>query len=222
MTRNSEGKLAITVVTLRPRVWRAGIRMTDGDAGAGEGKEMHEYVSLLRGINVGGKTLKMDSLLKVYESLGLRDVKSYIQSGNVLFNTTYTDTRSMKEELQNRIRSRYGLEVTIIIRNRRELEKIIEKNPFTESGNRELNRMHVTFLEEGAKAKLPKSLRPDIDTNDEFRVIGTEIYLYCPEGYGKTVFSNSFFEKKLGVRATTRNWKTVTELHRIANENGAR
>jgi uncharacterized protein (DUF1697 family) len=183
---------------------------------------MHEYVSLLRGINVGGKTLKMDNLLSVYENLGLLDARSYIQSGNVLFNTTSTDTRNIKEELQNRIRSLFGLEVTIIIRQRRELERIIERNPFIGSGGREPNRMHVTFLEEGAKVKLPESLRSDMNTNDEFRVTGTEIYLYCPGGYGKTVFSNSFFEKKLGVRATTRNWKTVTELHRIANENGTR
>jgi uncharacterized protein (DUF1697 family) len=183
---------------------------------------MHEYVSLLRGINVGGKTLKMNDLLSVYETLGLLDVKSYIQSGNVLFNAKDTGTRGIKEELQNRIRSRFGLEVTIMLRSRRELGKIIERNPFVESGGREPNRMHVTFLEATAKAKLPESLRSDMNTDDEFRLAGAEIYLYCPGGYGKTVFSNSFFEKKLGVRATTRNWKTVTELHRIANESSTR
>jgi uncharacterized protein (DUF1697 family) len=178
---------------------------------------MLEYVSLLRGINVGGKTLKMDGLLKIYESMGLRDVKSYIQSGNVLFNTADTDTRSVREALQTRIRSRFGLEVTVIIRTRREVHNIIERNPFVDSGDRETTRMHVTFLEESAKAPLPES--PPAGTNDEFRLSGTEIYMYCPGGYGKTPFSNSYFEKKLGVRATTRNWKTVTELHRIANEN---
>jgi uncharacterized protein (DUF1697 family) len=183
-----------------------------------EGDRVREYVSLLRGINVGGKTLKMDGLLKVYESLGLRDVKSYIQSGNVLFNAKDDDAGNVKEELQNRIRSRSGLEVTVIMRNRREIRRIIERNPFIGSGGGKLDRMYVTFLDEDPKGGLPHDLRPVADTNDDFRVIGTEIYLYCPGGYGKTVFSNSYFEKKLGVRATTRNWKTVTELNRIANE----
>ena len=80
---------------------------------------MSDYVSLLRGVNVGGKTLKMDDLLEVYESLGLRDVKSYIQSGNVLFDTADADTRLIKAELENRILIRFGLEVTVIIRDRR-------------------------------------------------------------------------------------------------------
>jgi uncharacterized protein (DUF1697 family) len=184
--------------------------------------KMREYISLLRGINVGGKTLKMDGLMEVYESLGLRDVRSYIQSGNVLFNTQNDDAGSVKKALQNRIRSRFGLEVTVVMRNRRELQSIIERNPFIGSGGREINRMHVTFLEESGKRQLPESLRSDMDTNDEFRMIGTEIYLYCPGGYGITVFSNSFFEKMLGVRATTRSWNTATELWRIANEPGAR
>lgn len=183
---------------------------------------MRDYISLLRGINVGGKTLKMDGLLKVYESLGLRDVKSYIQSGNVLFNAKDDDAESVKEELQKRIRSRFGLEVTVIIRNRRELQSIFERNPFIGSGGGKLDRMYVTFMEESPEREPPRDLRSDADTNDDFRIVGTEIYLYCPGGYGKTVFSNSFFEKKLGVRATTRNWKTVTELKRIANETDTR
>jgi uncharacterized protein (DUF1697 family) len=183
---------------------------------------MREYVSLLRGINVGGKTLRMDGLLKVYESLGLRDVKSYIQSGNVLFNEKNVDVESVKEELQNRIRSRFGLDVTVIIRKRGELQGIIERNPFIASGGGEPKRMYVTFMEESPKGEPPQSLRSDTNAKDDFRMIGTEIYLYCPGGYGKTVFSNSFFEKKLGVRATTRNWNTVTELDRIANEPDAR
>jgi uncharacterized protein (DUF1697 family) len=179
---------------------------------------MREYISLLRGINVGGKTLKMDGLLKVYEGLGMRDVKSYIQSGNVLFNAQNDEAESVKEELQTRILSRFGLEVTVIVRNRRELRRIIERNPFIGSGGGELDRMYVTFMEVSPKGEPPHDLPSGADTKDDFRMIGTEIYLYCPGGYGKTIFSNSFFEKKLGVRATTRNWKTVTELNRIANE----
>jgi uncharacterized protein (DUF1697 family) len=145
-------------------------------------------------------------------------VKSYIQSGNVLFDADGADPRGVKEELEKQIRSRFGLEVTVIIRDRSELRRIVEKNPFTTSGARDPKRMHVTFMDGSAKAKMPEHTPPGAGSNDEFRIAGTEIYLHCPGGYGKTVFSNGFFEKKLKVRATTRNWKTVNELLRIADE----
>jgi uncharacterized protein (DUF1697 family) len=160
----------------------------------------------------------MADLLQTYKNLGLRNVKSYIQSGNVLFDADCADPRGVKAELEKHIRSRFGLEVTVIIRDRRELRRIVEKNPFATSGDRDPKRMHVTFMDGSAKAKMPENTPAGPGSGDEFIIAGAEIYLYCPGGYGKTVFSNGFFEKKLKVRATTRNWKTVNELLRIADE----
>jgi uncharacterized protein (DUF1697 family) len=179
---------------------------------------MREYISLLRGINVGGKTLKMESLVEIYESMELRDVKTYIQSGNVLFNAKNPTLTGITEELGRRIRERSGLEVTIIVKNQKDLAKIIERNPFTRSGSREVNRLHITFLDKRPGEELQEGLSSGRDGNDEYRMIGTEIYLYCPEGYGKTLFSNSYFEKHLHVRATTRNWNTVNKLYMLSQE----
>ena len=173
---------------------------------------MTVYVALLRGVNVGGKTLEMRELVKLFESEGLREVRTYIQSGNVIFATPEKDVRNLKARLQKRIAERFGLDVSIILRTREELRQIIENNPLLSSGSREIERLHVTFLEErqgGQPPLSPKSGR------DEFRLAGKEVYLYCPDGYGKTVYSNSYFEKHLGVRATTRNWRTVEKLYEI-------
>lgn len=177
---------------------------------------MHEYISLLRGINVGGKTLKMDRLASLYESLGLRDVTTYIQSGNVLFNTAHADMGGLKATIENQIRDQFGLSVTVIIKDRRELAEIIERNPFVQMGRAEVDKMHVTFLEGKPEEAWLERLPLDAGMGDEFRVIGTEVYLLCPGGYGRTVLSNSFFEKNLQVRATTRNWRTVNKLYQIA------
>jgi uncharacterized protein (DUF1697 family) len=177
---------------------------------------MHEYISLLRGINVGGKTLKMANLVDIYESLDLRDVRTYIQSGNVLFNTTAMERNKIKGELELQIRDRFGLSVTAFIFRRNEFQEIIERNPLAGTGGRELGRLHVTFLEKKPEEELVERLPPDKNTADEYRVIGTEVYLYCPGGYGKTPLSNSFFEKNLAVRATTRNWRTVNRLYQIS------
>jgi len=174
---------------------------------------MTVYVALLRGVNVGGKTLEMRELAKLFESEGLREVRTYIQSGNVIFAAPQKDIRNLKARLQGRIAERFGLEVTVILRTREELRQIIENNTLLSSGSREVERLHVTFLEDR-----PKNGQPPISskkTNDEFRLADKEVYLYCPNGYGKTVYSNSYFEKHLGVRATTRNWRTVEKLYEI-------
>jgi uncharacterized protein (DUF1697 family) len=175
-------------------------------------KAMPEYVVLLRGINVGGKSLKMGPLVELFEAMNLREVRTYIQSGNVLFSATAKDAGNIKERLQARIAEQFGLEVTVILRTREELRKVIENNPLLEAGSREVERMHVTFLEEEPNSKPPADLPGAQGTMDEFSIAGKEVYLYCPGGYGKTVYSNSYFEKSLGVKATTRNWRTVNKL----------
>jgi uncharacterized protein (DUF1697 family) len=108
--------------------------------------------------------------------------------------------------------------VTVVIRTQSELWKTIENNPFVKAGNREVDRMYVTFLEKRPEAAREEALPAVPGTNDEFRILEKEIYLYCPGGYGKTVFSNSYFERRLGIRATTRNWKTVGKLYELSIE----
>lgn len=177
---------------------------------------MTEYISLIRGINVGGKSLKMDVLRSIYESLKLEDIKTYIQSGNVLFKTNTKNIKKIGDKIVNSIEKQSGLSVSVIIRNNKEIKNILENNPFIKSGNNETERMYVTFLEGIPDKNKLKDLIPAKKTKDEFKIIGKEIYLYCPEGYGRTILSNDFFEKKLKLKATSRNWRTLNKLYEMS------
>lgn len=177
---------------------------------------MREYISLLRGVNVGGKTIQMAVLKNLYESLGLSDVTTYIQSGNVLFNAANRDIRDLQTGIAGIIQTNSQLDVAVIIRTRLELRAIIEGNPFSGAGRTEFDKMHVTFLEEQPAPERLKNLNTTKDTADQWKLMNREIYLLCPDGYGRTVYHNSFFEKKLKVRATTRNWHTVNKLYESA------
>lgn len=171
---------------------------------------MTTYISLLRGINVSGqKKIKMADLKKLYESLGFADVQTYIQSGNVVFKYTKTDTKQLARKITDSIRKTYSFEVPVEIRTKDDLDKIIANNPFNAENH---NKLHVMFLAEKPQNPPIAEIEKMKDKSEEFFIAGREIYLSTPNGYGKSKISNTFFEKKLGVSATTRNWKTVNAL----------
>ncbi len=183
---------------------------------------MKTYISILRGINVSGqKKILMTDLKALYESLGCVNVKTYIQSGNVIFD--YDDIISshiqeFQEKILQKIEEIYNFRVPIIIKTIDELENIMKKNPFIDGGI-PIDKVHVSFLSETpTKDNIDKLTGMNFEP-DEYKIIGTVIYLYCPNGYGNTKLSNNFFENKLKVVATTRNWKTTNELFNIAKIN---
>jgi uncharacterized protein (DUF1697 family) len=176
---------------------------------------MTTYISMLRGINVGrNKRVKMVDLKLLYKSLDLKDIKTYIQSGNIIFKSRNPDSKDLSNKIKVKIREVFGFDVTVIIRTEKEYKKVIEDNPFKEEDKKQL---YVTFL-----SKIPsKNLIEDINVDlgyktqynlDKYVISRKEIYLYLPDGYGNTKLNNTFFEKKLKVSSTTRNWKTVTKL----------
>jgi len=175
------------------------------------------FISLLRGINVGGKTIRMADLKSLYESLGFSDVTTYIQSGNVLFATAKRDPAALCASIAAAIKKKTGLDVTVIIRQPLEIAAIIKRNPFIGRRGVDETKLHVTFLKEQPAASLVKALQPlATKSKDEYAIIGKEIYLHCPTGYGKTLLNNAFFEKNLQTPATTRNWNTVNVLMELA------
>jgi uncharacterized protein (DUF1697 family) len=180
---------------------------------------MYEYISFLRGINVGGKVLKMDRVVELYLSVGLADVRSYIQSGNVLFNTSKWRLKGLERELQHQIEYRLSFDVSVIIRSRQQLKSIIRNNPFSNRSDFETRSSYVTFLSGRIREDSLRNVGTEKITIDEYRLAETEVYLFCPGGYGKTIYSNNFFEKNLGTRATTRNWNTITKLLEISETN---
>lgn len=180
---------------------------------------METYISILRGINVGAhKKIQMTDLKVLYGDLKFKNVTTYIQSGNVIFKANKQSDEVLAHKIEKAIYERYGFEVPVIIRSAEEMKNIIAVNPFLKEPNINEEKLHVTFLTETPdKAKI-ESIK-DLDYSpDRFIIIDKKIFLYCPNGYGITKLSNNFFENKLKVSATTRNWKTVNKLVEIAEE----
>lgn len=178
---------------------------------------MQTYISMLRGINVSGqKRIKMDVLKAVYEAMGFDDVSTYIQSGNVIFKNPKKNRTTLSASIEKAINEQFAYPVLVMIREKDELGKIIRSNPFLSRSAIELDKLHVTFLSHKPDNKYLKEIENVKNGKDECQLSDKEIYLYCPEGYGRTKLTNNYFEKELGVSATTRNWKTVKKLYELA------
>ena len=177
-----------------------------------------KYISLLRGINVSGqKKIKMDDLKSLYEKIGLQDVVTYIQSGNVIFSSDNKSKPDLCTLIEKAIEKKYKFHVPVEIRTHRELSNIVKNCPF---GSVDLEqdgtKVLVTFLSsKPLKDKLAKALET-VAASEKLVLAGKEVYLYCLNGYGKSKLSNTFLEKTLGVGATTRNWKSVNQLYELS------
>src|SRR6266545_2085894 len=148
-----------------------------------------------------------------FDALGAKDVATYVQSGNVVFKSP-GKAAELVQAIEKKISRDLGLNVTVLLRTKTQLARALAGNPF--SGREP--KLHVTFLAATPDRRLVRDLDPTRAKPDEFRVAGREIYLHCPNGYGRSKLTNAYFEKQLGVAATTRNWKTVTKLAELAGE----
>lgn len=173
---------------------------------------MNTYVAVLRGINVSGqRIIAMKDLKALFQKAGYDNVMTYIQSGNVVFGSTETSIKKLEKNISELIENHYNFSVPVLVLSRENMNEILEKNPYIDR-EKDTNKLHVTLLEKIPEEKLLASCRDEKYQSDEFTITDTTIYLYCPDGYGMTKFSTTFFEKKLGVEATTRNWKTILKL----------
>lgn len=167
------------------------------------------YIALLRGINVGGhKLIKMVELKHMFEELGYRRVQTYIQSGNVVFEAD-KDEELLQTEIENEINKVFGFTVSVMLRTAEQLERIIDKCPFSADGLTGKQSIHLTFLKETPSQEVLDKL-PDIDLEeDEYLFDGRELYLL----YRKSVLDSNLTKKfqKLAP-ATSRNWKTIIKL----------
>jgi uncharacterized protein (DUF1697 family) len=178
---------------------------------------MGTFIAVLRSINVGGRNrVPMADLRALMSSLGFGDVTTYVQSGNVVF-TAAGSRQAIAGAIEEQISAELGLAVPVIVRSKRQLQGIVAGTPFA-GLDVDPKVLHVTFLaqrpEPGGVAELAG--RAGQFGTDECEVIGEDVYLYCPGGYGETKLSNAFLERRLGVTATTRNWRTVTTLAEMA------
>ncbi|MFN8187053.1 MAG: DUF1697 domain-containing protein [Gaiellales bacterium] len=172
---------------------------------------MTRYAALLRGINVGGRArLSMSELREALASLGLEDVVTYIQSGNVVFRSAATPTE-IARDLEQRIAEAFSLETTVVLRTAAELASIAGDNPYAARGT-EPRTLHVVFLGGAPGAEDVARLDPERSPPDSFTVRGSEIYVCFPNGSGRSKLTLDYFERNLDVRATMRNWSTVVRL----------
>ncbi|MFD1773934.1 DUF1697 domain-containing protein [Paenibacillus rhizophilus] len=180
---------------------------------------MGKYIALIRGINVGGnKIVKMQDLKTMLQSLGFQNVKTYIQSGNVVFDGGETGEEALKESIEKGIRDTFGFDASVIIRTAEELEAAIANNPFELAEPEEFKRLYVSFLAGELTDEAMERLRPYEDGEDKLRVIGKEMYiLYCTKVSDSPLFKVPL-EKIMGVSATSRNWNTVNKLAAMAAE----
>ena len=173
-------------------------------------------VASLRGINVGGKNrLPMKDLAAMFVEAGCEDVRTYIQSGNVVFRADSTLADDAPSLIHASILSRFGYDIPVVTRRADELEAVVEANPFLRAGA-ETDKLHVVFLADEPDAERVEALDPDRSPPNEFAVRGREVYLHCPNGMARSKLTNSYFDSTLSTVSTMRNWKTVGKLLELA------
>jgi len=174
---------------------------TDGDGGT--------YVVLLRGINVGGRNvLPMRQLAAMCSELGGREVRTYIQSGNVVLAATAELALRLPDELASLIEARAGLGVPVVLRSARELEAVERRA--------DVGHLHVMFLADTPSPEAVARLDPGRSPGDAFVARGREIYLHCPNGVARSKLTSQYFDSRLGTVTTARNWRTVLKLAEMA------
>jgi uncharacterized protein (DUF1697 family) len=179
---------------------------------------MTVFISMLRGVNVGGHhKIKMEALRALYESLGLQDAQSHIQSGNVIFRANGNVVRLAKL-LEDGIERDFGFRPRVIVRTTSELREAIARNPFAERPDIDPSRLLVTFFagDPGAEAR-EKVLAMATDP-EELRIEGREMYVYYPNGMARPNLPSALIERTLKVPGTGRNWNTVMKLLAIAEK----
>lgn len=184
------------------------------------GVSMTKYVSLLRGINVGGhRMVRMYDLKELYTSLGFSDVLSYIQSGNVIFTGDGEEGTALQKHLEEGFETSFGFHTDIFVRTLAELSAISAKNPFRDQPNKEAKSIAVVFLATCPEPLAQEALLNAYAGSEEIFILGQEVYIYYPDGMGRSKLSHSLLEKKLRTVGTARNWNTVLKLQALLLSN---
>ena len=169
------------------------------------------YVALLRGINVGGKNmLPMKDLAGMFAAAECTKVRTYIQSGNVIFEAP-VGAPGIADTITANIEKRFGFRIPVILRSSQQLLKTIRDNPYL-AAVEDQRWLHVYFLANAPNARSIAALDPERSAPDAFHVRGQEIYLHLPNGMARTKLTNAYFDSKLSTTCTARNWATVLKL----------
>lgn len=174
---------------------------------------MIKFAAFLRAINVGGKNLiKMTDLKKIFESSGMKNVSTYIQSGNVIFESNTSDMNILESKIEKNLHKTLSEDVAVFVQTLEELEQIVHKNPFQKLRSKTSSKYYITFFKDNLKPKLKLpyfSLKKDVEL---IHAAENVFYSISHEVNGRFGFPNLFIEKEFGIKATTRNWNTVLKM----------
>lgn len=179
---------------------------------------MKRYIAILRGINVGGRNrVLMADLKHLCINLGFSNVVTYIQSGNVIFNTDLDlDNLGLADLIENAITKEYKINVLVIVMTGSELQQAVELNPFIEGSN--IERLCITFLKHEPDKEIITGMNNTGYLPDSFEIIGKCVFIFCSGKYSESKLTNKLFENKLKVMATTRNLKTIMKIKELSGE----
>jgi uncharacterized protein (DUF1697 family) len=174
------------------------------------------YVALLRGINVGGnKKIKMDKLRSSLEAIGLERVKTYIQSGNVVFKSAKVPATALSKNIEALILKDFGFSASVITRTADEIKNMIANNPLLKKPGIDPEKLHIAFLSAAPAAAALKKLAELTLAPDESRCHGKEVYFYFPNGVSGSSLWKHPLDRVLSVEATMRNWRTVNTVYQM-------
>jgi uncharacterized protein (DUF1697 family) len=180
---------------------------------------MTVVISMLRGVNVGGHNkVKMDALRALYESMKLREAQTYVQSGNVIFRTDERDIARLAKRIEDGIERKLGFRPDVILRTATEMREVIARNPFAKRRGIEPSKLLVSFLASDPGAEAREKVRQMKCDPEELRIEGREMYIYFPNGVGRSKLSLVRLEKTLKTPGTARNWNSVTKMLEMAEK----
>ena len=174
------------------------------------------YIALLRGINVSGKnSIRMPALQDSMARLGFHNVQTYLQSGNIVFQGSPTDENSLATAIVTEISKDFGHDVPVLVLSAPTLASIAKANPLRLKAGDDEALFHCTFLFQPVATTAFQALQLPATAGEHAVLHENTVLLHCPQGYGRTKLNNSYFERALGVTATTRNWRTVLALQAL-------
>jgi len=180
---------------------------------------MKTYIALLRGINVSGKNLiKMVELKQLFIDLGFFEVTTYIQSGNVIFQSSEKKISKVEGKIIDEVKKIFGHSINVLVITKANLTTVFTSNPFLKIETIETKTLYVILLKDNYFTEGIKELEPYLTNNEEFKIIANCAYIYYPNSAGNSKLTINIFEKKLKTSATSRNWRTITKLVELSNK----
>jgi uncharacterized protein (DUF1697 family) len=178
---------------------------------------MTVMVSLLRAVNVGGRNIiRMDALKRLYQQLGFDDPQTYVQSGNVVFGTRGRNLTRLATPIEDALEQTFGFRPTVFLRSCSELRDVVARNPFAGDPGIDGAKLLVTFLSREPEAELREKILALPATSEQIRFFGSEMYIYFPDGMGRSKLAARLADRSTALFGTSRNWNTVCKLLAMA------